>query len=908
MKKYRSFLLNLVFIATTLTACSGIEHKKEQPVIEENQYQLTDPEMHEILREWTPRVHIREVEDLQTDIDESSFDPIPEDKQDKLSTTIMDAPRDSRIGIMFNEAVNPFTEEKYQRIVNNYKNGRYITITDANHKDLDVTLITEDEQFYVPLNYYFEYGEVYFIKLEEEAGLMFTDKDPSIQRLTVEIEDDPSEAETYDDYQIKSNIPFIDLDNISQEDVDEDALFSFVHAGAIPVMNKGDIFQVRKENTNSMMGLDEFYGKYDSKEMVGSNMWKVYYTEPSADEIYDKLRLKGVKPIQGDGLKVLATEEYIQSQFRYSNTARGLLTFFAKQAENKDPDFLRSVMDRINIDINFNYTDNVLTFTFSIKISKFKLTEKLYMSLKYEYQKITTYDLDFDVGIKTKWYIPVGIKYKIKCVEDITESQAFYVIFDYDASTQEKTDDEIKNELQNDIDEAKAGEDNFAQELAGDEDAQQETSGNKTTIPLFSLPISIAGPLVFEIGLDFIIDITLQAYFMVKKQWKSNRVVFNFSNEGGGQSDTHQDVKSSSIWDFYFMGKAEVKLSLKLRGSLYFEGTYKYLHAEVYAEFWIKVGITGNVMVSFSSGCSEDQFVGNLSVDAYVQMGADIGFDVVIAILDYGESFNLFKTYILRFCLSNSIEAYADDANDHLDLNQTKFDLGKGGLLKFRVWDGVHCIMDTKEFGPNDTQAIIESWLGDLNVNCFTFTAADPNLLYFEDGYLCVKDGTAAEFDTSFTIHISNALSFVDDKPITVHFYAPDAHHVYIEDKDMGKYRPGATYTLPDAPEKGGYRFLNYIYEEQSLNPGDTITMPSEDIHIGISWYKIKYYTVMFYDGLNNLVKLDNHVEENTAAIAPDPEERDKYMAGYTFIGWDKDFSCVNSHLIVRGIYVKVGD
>ena len=912
MKKRRSLLLAVTTFAMLLTSCSGVEHKKESPVDADNPYHLNNEQVHAILREWTPRVSINEVENLTTDINPSLLKPIPAEDSKKLSSTMMDVPKNSRVGIMFNESVNRFTTERYQRIYReNGRNENYIQMTDANGVNLDIALELENNKYYIPLSdNTFEYGEVYLIKLDEDSGLMFEGKDPSILRMTVEIEDDPDEPETINNYQIKDDIITINASNVSQEEVDDTALFSFVHTGAVPDMNEGDIFQVKKGPANSKMGLDEFYGHYERKEMVGENMWKVYYTEPSAEELYYQLRLKGVKPIQGDGLKVLATAEYIQSQFRYSSTARGLLAFFAKEAETTDPQKLRSIMDRLSIDINYSYVDNVLTFTFSIKVSKFKLSDKynIYMSLKYEYQKVTTYNLDFDVGIKTKWYIPVGIKYKIKCVEDITESHAFYVIFDYDSSTEEKTDDELKQELNDSINDAKEGEDNFAEELAGDEDAQQETSGNKTTIPLFSLPISLAGPLVFEVAIDFVIDITLQAFFMVKKQWKSNRVVFNFSNEGGGQSDTHQDVKEASIWDFYFMGKAEVKLSLKLRCSLYFEGTYKYLHAEVYAEFWIKVGVTGNVMVSFSSGCTEDQFVGNLSVDAYVQMGADIGFDVVIAILDYGESFNLFKTYIFRLCLSNSIEAYADGVANAINLYQTQMNIDDCNLLKFRVWDGVHYMMDEKTYSASDEQAIIESWLGDLTVNCFTFTPADESLLTIENGVIKVPDGTSASFDTSFTIHLSNAISFVNDKVISVHFEAPDAHHIYIEDQDMGKFRPGVTYTLPEPPEKAGYRFLNYIYNEQELQPGAQITMGDADIHIGINWHLIKYYNVYFYDGLNNIVKVDVHVEENTAATPPEPDVRDKHMSGYTFIGWDKDFSHINTHLIVRGIYVKVGD
>ena len=124
----------------------------------------------------------------------------------------------------------------------------------------------------------------------------------------------------------------------------------------------------------------------------------------------------------------------------------------------------------------------------------------------------------------------------------------------------------------------------------------------------------------------------------------------------------------------------------------------------------------------------------------------------------------------------------------------------------------------------------------------------------------------------------------------------------------MGRIRPGVKFTLPEPEKRTGYRFLSYIYNGNHYNAGDEITMENSDIYITTEWHKILYYDVYFYDGKNNLIYVDTHVEEFTAATAPNPEIRDQYMQGYSFVGWDKSFSNVQGDLVVRGIYVKVGN
>ena len=908
MKKYRSIILSLVSFMMVLSSCTP-GHKETKPQNNyDNPYELSDETMLEVLKNWNPTVNIGFDEHLELQFD--SVEPFSVSESQRLSSSMFDVPRDSKLYVhlqgqdLHNNSLNA---DRYNEIREEYQN--YISINDANGQSMDLTIESDGSRLGINLNESFRYGAVYVVQLDEDANLQFENRDPTIQRMVIEMEDDPSEPAEISDYSVKSNIPVLDARYVSNEQAYEDSTFSFIYSEGMPLLNEGDVFQVKANVNSSEKDITDFYGKFISKEVLGNGNYKVTYKGPEGQDIYDDFRLKGTQPFNLEGTKILVTPQQVRDAIRYTSTSRGMANFIAKYAETTNGDIIDTLMDHISIDLSFNWIGNQLSFKFSITVSKLQLKENLWLSFGYKFEQLTEYGLDFDVSLETEWIIPVGVDYKIKCVEDITESHTFFVTLDYVQDQPEKDDEELKEDLGNEINNAKNGQDNFFKKIINDAQAKKTVEGNKTTFPLLSFPIPLFWDLVFELKLDFIFDFTLEAMFLFKKTYQSNQVLFNFSNKDGGDSDKAQTIVGSSEWEFYFMGLAEARFALRFTASIYFKGLYKYLHADVYAELWIKVGVQGTMLASWNTDTDGSSFSGNLAIDLYIQMGADIGLSLVIAIFSLNLSRNLFKTYIFRFYLSNEIEHYADNTTTSIELNQTVADIDDYDILWFRVWDGVNLIMDEKKYDANNETKILETWFGDLTVYTFDFTPADESLMTIDrDGTIKIKDGTPAEFTTSFRIHLHNAVSMVNDRDITVHFNAPDAHHVYIDDEDMGRIRPGVKYTLPEPEKRTGYRFLNYVYNGNNYNIGDQLTMGNEDIYITTEWHKILYYDVYFYDGKNNLVYVDRHVEEFTAATAPTPEIRDQHMQGYSFVGWDKNFSNIQGDLVVRGIYVKVGD
>lgn len=936
MKKNPKLLLSLITFAMLITSCNGTSKKVE----EDNSERVDNETMVEVLTNWSPRVTVTHDETLTgEELENSEMEVVPEAYQAKMSTSMLNAPMNTTLYMNFIDQGNESRREEYSALINaNGVSNGGIAVTDADGINLDVEFQASDTYICFPFSGSFVYGEVYIVNLDPNKNLMFRGKDPSIQRITIEVEDAPETKDEYgneipvDNVVLKEDIPAFDLTKVSDELVDENANYSFIYEGAGPNLNEGDTFVVKKDIASENIDVTDFYGEFVSKEDLGNGLYKINYVEPDLGNVYTALEAKGEKDVDLSNIEILANTESIVSGLRYSVTARALVNLFAKYSQNRDPNNLKNLMDQIDVDLKFNYFNNKLTFTFSIGVSQIELKkDKFYLTFKYIYERVTTYTMDFDVSVKKKWkVIPVGVNYKIKCVEEVIESHTFLAVFDVQVRQKEKSEQEVQEDLNNEINAARGQQDNFYKRLKESAEACAQTEGNKTTLPLFKLDIQIAGPLTFELRFDFIFDITIQAMVVFKKQWKSNRVVFNFSNKGGGESDTHQEVKECNAWDIAFMGLAEVRVAFRLSGAIYIAGTYKYLHAEVYAEFYVKIGIQGALTASISPLAEEGKkFSGNYAIDMYILMGAKIGLELVVTIFNFDFSRDLFKTYLLRVYFSNEIEHFSDDRDKSFTMSKSVMSLDETNVLLFTVWDGVRMVLDQAKLKADSETKLVESWLGDISVRMFKYEDIVITTEEYKDedwvsidkaGNISIADGSAASFDFEFTVKVSNWAGFAGDVTIPVHFEAEDAINIYMRNSDdepgtpevkIGKFRPKATYTFVEPEEREGYRLIDFTIGDNSYHVGDVFTVPegqTDDIHIVINWHKIIYYTVSYYDGLNNLIYQDSHVEEHTRAPEPDPAIRDQFMNGYFFIGWDKSLVDVSSDLVVRGIYVKVGD
>ena len=150
--------------------------------------------------------------------------------------------------------------------------------------------------------------------------------------------------------------------------------------------------------------------------------------------------------------------------------------------------------------------------------------------------------------------------------------------------------------------------------------------------------------------------------------------------------------------------------------------------------------------------------------------------------------------------------------------------------------------------------------------------------------------GEAMVIVTTKEGNFSDTCLIIVSKPIvyyTVAFKDWNGTTLKTEQVEQGK-----SATAPADPVREGYTFIGWDKSFSNVQSDLTITAQYSK--------NIVYYTVIFVDWDGTELKTEE-VEEGLSATAP----ADPMRKGYTFTGWDKDFSNVQSDLIVTAQYTK---
>ena len=115
----------------------------------------------------------------------------------------------------------------------------------------------------------------------------------------------------------------------------------------------------------------------------------------------------------------------------------------------------------------------------------------------------------------------------------------------------------------------------------------------------------------------------------------------------------------------------------------------------------------------------------------------------------------------------------------------------------------------------------------------------------------------------------------------------------------------GSIPTPATAPEVEGYEFKEWTYSDNAYLSGyeQPVYMAMGDVTVTATYKAIKH-KVKFFDGVNGNLITIKQVEHGQAAVPPVHPEHE----GYIFQGWDTDFSCVTTDLIVTGVCVPEGE
>ena len=118
-------------------------------------------------------------------------------------------------------------------------------------------------------------------------------------------------------------------------------------------------------------------------------------------------------------------------------------------------------------------------------------------------------------------------------------------------------------------------------------------------------------------------------------------------------------------------------------------------------------------------------------------------------------------------------------------------------------------------------------------------------------------------------------------------------------------YLPGTKIEFPtEVDDRPGYLFKGWLYDGNIYNDRSLVAVEDDNINFEAFYILDETYTVRFYDGFNNLIYTTT-VKNHDDVIAPDEIIRDKNMAGYTFIGYDKTLHEIKGDLEIHAIYVR---
>ena len=921
IKKGFGLFLSLSLSITLLAGCRMKQKPNPNDLITENM-------ITQAIEESNPDVdvHVGEYEHLVT----GNTTPVDAEVRTYSSSSILDMPRGDKIYVEANkdemqlqgQSVSSFMAN----IVNSNQQLQTISILDRNGNYLEKEnnlLSAENEKISISKEGGFKYGEVYQIYLNDAPYLKFENKDPSIRRLTIEIEDDPNDAYTYNQRELKGDITTIDLSKVrNKQPFGNETGYGFDYDGNFPELKKGDVFYATKEgNPNEKL---DFYGIFESKTIYNDGTCFIEYSAPQIDDIYNSLRLKGVEDVDFDDAELLLTDELATQSFKNSNIAPALATAAAQYLEDPSLGGIIDFLSKITVNIDTSHVNNRVSFKVHVGVSNYELKKGVYLTVDLGYEKITDYTMDFDVSIDTSWGIPVGVDYKLKCVEDIEE--AFYIKVSISKSLGPQPGEDDQDEqgfmdtVGKEINNWKNDRNASVLTPFSDNRVGPSSSGSRTSWPLLVVDFFVFAPFSVRLQLDFYMDIGIQAMAMFKYESSSTVVDFNFTNMSGADKDTSSTINETSNYMLAFIGDIYCEVGIRGTVSVSIFGLHDYIHIQAYAELFLRASASGMLLADITSTSIGTDFSGYVNVDLSLLFGIRAGFDAKFFFLHKGDSWLPVAIYLFRVFFDNAIEHWSAIAATEINMNSKTINLKHENVLWLNVFDPVTATFKDKFFDPDAKYSIItgklcpdalEEWASGY---IFTFTSKSDMLEVDQKGNVHVKDGTPVEFDAKIEISVDGWAGTASDREITIHFHASDAKEVYITSFETGEFyygefRPGFKFNLPEAPKITGMAFWQYVIDGQRYAEGDLFTMPDQKVVIELRYYNLPTFTVRFFDSNNNLISTQT-VYQGDDAVEPSEIMRDRYLDAtkYKFLCWNTDFRNVQRDLDVYAVYITIGE
>ncbi len=934
MKK--NLLLFISSLSLMLSACGVQEHHKEmtQSDFDALDNALNNTEIHASRDVDTTPLTIPN-EDPYTDLTRSviDFDDYLKSNAD-LSYTIVDKNMSHEI---------PYADESDLIItptdVSLYDNrGRTYEFKQFNATTPGVAYISFSSSIFSRKN-------IYYLELNN-TNLKFEGKDDDINRLTFYTMNRGNDVNR--DVSYKTDI--IDIDSTKVYYYDEDGYSPYFVYSEILDLNKDDVFRIRNPQLEND-DIDTTYGKFISINPNPNGAgFMVRYEPAKGADIYDSLSINDSKTLSEEDAVYYYNEGDMGEQLAQSiihnpsvvTTVYGLMNYFGVEQEK----FERSVVDwgsRIDIKFDTSYDMDTQAFTFGVSAGyTFYPEENLTITLKLSYKQTWRFDVTASVEIETEFFVPVGIDYTLKVVEDTQKEVSFGICVSYSYSgeyDEEKTEQDINEAVQ----QAFQNRDDWQKHSIFNGESGSTTPGG-ATYPIFKIVCTYFLPIEIYFDVEFYWELVPTLEAIIKYASHTQRVDVCVSSDDGADTSSDSGTKTNSDLSFTFIGKVHFEVGFRVSIGVDLIGLYKFFHVEFYFKIYGAIDILGYLFMDISWN---DDLPPSLNVQGgckfEISVGLKVGFDLYLLFGGYTHEFPIVAVVLFGAQVSNPFQKFVNDTEE-IYIHQNDYDstskqfnltLGQRHLLAARVFNPDTFSVDIKDMEYNDkVKAVYGAFVSeDVEFNVFKLQSIEaygdstlPDSFGLStDGHMTLDTVSGQDnFDAVIKIEVNSAVTFGEEpvKTIIVHFVNSDRQKIYIDDELLGSFVNGAVIQLP-VPDPIRYmKFTGYECMDGLFIAYDE-TKPEEfkytintyegmiDMMVMESkWVDYYHWEVYFMDGFNNLIE-KQMVLNGENAVEPDEATRDRYMIAnppddshhYEFVMYDHSLENISGPTVIRALY-----
>ena len=262
--------------------------------------------------------------------------------------------------------------------------------------------------------------------------------------------------------------------------------------------------------------------------------------------------------------------------------------------------------------------------------------------------------------------------------------------------------------------------------------------------------------------------------------------------------------------------------------------------------------------------------------------------------------------YLLTFQFNNGADDYVVSANYSYSFDAPQEPTLEGHTFGGWYEDASYETEFTKSTMPSKNMTIYAKWIPHILTVNFYYNDDDTPTYSEEVSYgddvihvpsIPVITGQIGSWNQTLT-HITSDL---DVRLI----YTPETYTITFIDEtgttyDMLTVDYGEHIIPNDPPSKTGYDFIGYYSETLERNIDLSIYTVTEDLTLQ-TVYQIQTFSVQFYGGETGaLIGGVQIIPYGSPAVAP---TTDYEKTGYTFDGWDVDFSNITTNLVVHATY-----